>query len=122
MLRTQSGPSTLSSQGALLPRGVCPDTSVSRVHPGWGQGDRPWQRGPQGPRQGAVQQWDKAIAVSLPQAMEHACPILVPLNGQLCARDVDPIVLLCGLIQAHGQGRLRPREEPGAPVPEEKGP
>lgn len=64
----------------------------------------------------------QAATVSLPQPMEHACPILVPLNGQLCACDVDPIVLLCGLIQEHGQGRLRPREEPGASVPEEKGP
>lgn len=94
--------------------GVCPDTSLSRVQSGWGHWDSPWQQGPPGPRQGAVQQWDKAAAVSLPSGHEkHACPILVCLSMASCAPQCGPNCSPVGSFRGMGRagsGRGRSQE------------
>lgn len=59
-LRMRSGPAAPSSRGALLPRASVPTPGSPGCSPGGATGTGHGQLGPLGPRQGAVQQRDKA--------------------------------------------------------------
>lgn len=59
-------------------------------------------------------------AVSLPRAVEHACPILVPINGRLCTMWAR-LFSCMGSFRVRGRTQPRPRKEEGAVLPQEKG-
>lgn len=77
--------------------------------------------GPRGPATSTTRRPSAAgqgLAASLPRAVEHACPILVPINGRLCTMWAR-LFSCVGSFRAWGRGR--PRKEEGAVLPQEKG-